>query len=100
MVLDLASDGQSRVEWYTDPFGVQYTVTLILPFTVTLQAYFLLPILAVTVAVPAFFPVTTPLDETAATAELLEDQTAFCVVSHSFKPYFTPALSEMDVFDR
>ena len=69
-------------------------------FTVTLQVYFLLPILAVIVAVPAFFPVTIPVDEMVATAELLEDQTAFCVVSHSFNPYFASALSEMDVFDR
>ncbi len=71
-----------------------------LPFTVTLHVYVLLPIFAVIVAVPAFFPVTMPFDETAATDGLLEDQVTFCVVSLSFNPYFAPALSEIDVFER
>ena len=64
-----------------------------------MHVYFLLPIFAVILVVPVFFPVTTPLLDTVATALLLELHITFCLVPVTFKLYLFPTVSLIDVFD-
>ncbi|EET62452.1 hypothetical protein BRYFOR_05487 [Marvinbryantia formatexigens DSM 14469] len=62
-------------------------------FTVTLQVYFLLPALAVIVAVPFFFAVTTPFEETVATLFLEVVHLTFPEIPLSLSVYFFPVFN-------
>ena len=74
------------VSLYVSPTLIVSAFRLILALlvTVTLQTYFFLPTFAVILAVPSFFPVTTPFLETAATAFLEDFHLIFCFLETPF----------------